>query len=61
MTLGFYVTIWYFANGRPGGQLISGDGLGNWWSYGSIVLLAVIILFPRLRPKTWSKNASGHR
>jgi N-acetyl-1-D-myo-inositol-2-amino-2-deoxy-alpha-D-glucopyranoside deacetylase len=61
MTLGFFASIWYFANGRPGSPLIGGDALGNWWSFGSMVLLAAIILFPRLRPKTWSKNASGHR
>ena len=61
MTLGFFVTIWYFANGRPGSPMINGDSIGNWWAFGSLGLLAVIILFPRLRPKTWSKNASGHR
>ena len=61
MTLAFYVSIWYFASGRPNNPLIAGDSLGNWWSFGSICLLAIIILFPRLRPKTWSKSASGHR
>ena len=61
MTLGFAATMWYFAFGRSGSTLIAGDDYGNWWLYGSIVLLAVIILFPRLRPKTWSKSASGHR
>ena len=61
MTLAFYVSIWYFANGRPSNPLILGDALGNGWAFGSVALLAVIILFPRLRPKTWSKSASGHR
>ena len=61
MTLAFYVSIWYFANGRQNSRLIQGDNLGNWWSFGSLVLLALIVVFPRLRPKTWSKSASGHR
>ena len=61
MTLAFYVSIWYFAYGKPGSPLIAGDNLGNWWSFGSMALLAVIILFPRIRPKTWGKNASGHQ
>ena len=61
MTLAFYVSIWYFANGRPSSPLIQGDWIGSWWTYGSVILLAIIILFPRLRPKTWSKSASGHR
>jgi len=61
MTLAFYVSIWYFANGRQNSRLIQGDNLGNWWSFGSLALLALIVVFPRLRPKTWSKSASGHR
>lgn len=61
MTLAFYVSIWYFTYGRPSNPLIAGDSLGSWWTIGSMGLLALIILFPRIRPKTWSKNASGHR
>ncbi|MEY4367178.1 MAG: hypothetical protein RLZ28_593 [Actinomycetota bacterium] len=61
MTLAFFVSIWYFSQPHTSGILIAGDSLGNWWVFGSIGLLALIILFPRLRPKTWSKNASGHR
>lgn len=61
MTIAFYVSIWYFSQPRNSGILILGDSLGNWWVFGSMGLLALINLFPRLRPKTWSKNASGHR
>jgi N-acetyl-1-D-myo-inositol-2-amino-2-deoxy-alpha-D-glucopyranoside deacetylase len=61
MSLGFYASIWYLDAGRPGSTLIADNELGAWWVYGSSLLLAVILLFPRLRPKTWSKNASGHR
>jgi len=61
MTLGFIASIWYISTAHPGSLLVAGDDLGTWWTFGSIGLLGVIIIFPRLRPKTWSKNASGHR
>ncbi|MEO0023739.1 MAG: hypothetical protein RL196_180 [Actinomycetota bacterium] len=61
MTVAFFATIWYFSQARSSGALIQGDDLGNWWAFGSMGLIAIIILFPRLRPKTWSKSASGHR
>lgn len=47
---------------QPGGEvLILGNQLGDTWAYGSIVICAVIMLFPRLHPGTWRRSASGHR
>jgi N-acetyl-1-D-myo-inositol-2-amino-2-deoxy-alpha-D-glucopyranoside deacetylase len=61
MSTAFVLSIWYLTLPHYSGLLILGDALGDWWVNGSIGLLVLIALFPRLRPKTWSKNASGHR
>ena len=46
---------------RPNIIFIVADDIGNFWSYGSIAICAAVILFPKLRPGSWNKHASGHR
>lgn len=61
-SLVFIGTVFWLAQKQPGGEvLILGDQLGDIWAYGSIVICAVIMLFPRLHPGTWRRNAAGHR
>lgn len=44
-----------------GSQYVTNNDLSTYWVYGSIGLLALIVVFPRIRKATWSKSASGHR
>ena len=61
-SLVFIGTVFWLAQKQPGGEvLVLGDQLGDTWAYGSIIICAVIMLFPRLHPGTWRRNASGHR
>jgi N-acetyl-1-D-myo-inositol-2-amino-2-deoxy-alpha-D-glucopyranoside deacetylase len=52
---------WLSRPGPAGDALIMDNQAGNFWVYGSLIICAVVILFPKLRPGTWAKNASGHR
>jgi N-acetyl-1-D-myo-inositol-2-amino-2-deoxy-alpha-D-glucopyranoside deacetylase len=52
---------WLSRPGAGGDALIMDNQAGNIWVYGSLIFCAVVILFPKLRPGTWAKNASGHR
>ncbi|MEN9713661.1 MAG: hypothetical protein RLZZ164_325 [Actinomycetota bacterium] len=62
MTAAFVSTVFWLAQRQPGGEvLILGDQIGDTWAYGSMVICAVVMLFPRLRPGTWRRSASGHR
>ena len=62
MTAAFISTVFWLAQRQPGGEvLILGDQIGDTWAYGSMVICAVVMLFPRLRPGTWRRSASGHR
>ena len=62
MTAAFIGTVFWLAQRQPGGEvLILGDQIGDTWAYGSMVICAVVMLFPRLRPGTWRRSASGHR
>jgi N-acetyl-1-D-myo-inositol-2-amino-2-deoxy-alpha-D-glucopyranoside deacetylase len=57
----FGITVFTLAQKQVGGEvLIPANDLGLIWSYGSIALCAVIILFPQIRPAAWRKSASGH-
>lgn len=61
-SLVFIGTVFWLAQKQPGGEvLVLGNQLGDTWAYGSIIICAVIMLFPRLHPGTWRRNASGHR
>ncbi len=52
---------WLSRPTAAGDALIIDNQAGNFWVYGSLIICAVVILFPKLRPGTWAKNASGHR
>lgn len=62
LTLSFVTTVFMLAQKQPGGEvLILGNSVGDIWAYGSTVICAVVMLFPRLRPGTWRRSAAGHR
>ena len=52
---------WLSRPSAAGDALIIDNDAGNIWVYGSLIICAVVILFQKLRPGTWAKNASGHR
>ncbi|MEN9606621.1 MAG: hypothetical protein RL605_449 [Actinomycetota bacterium] len=58
----FGITVFTLAQRQAGGEvLIPSNDVGTIWAYGSIILCAVIILFPQIRPAIWRKSASGHQ
>jgi len=60
--LGFIITLQQLVSpGKMGTQLITDSDISTWWVYGSYILLAVVVIFPRLRKATWNRSASGHR
>ena len=62
MSLAFIVTVLTLATPQQdGSELVTNSDLSTYWVYGSIGLLAVIIMFPRLRKAAWNRSASGHR
>lgn len=62
VTAAFLTTVFQLAQKQTGGEvLILGNDVGNWWAYGSMTICAVVMLFPRIRPGTWRRSASGHR
>lgn len=62
MSLAFIATVLQMAQKQENGsQYVTNSELSTYWVYGSIGLLALIVIFPRLRKATWSKSASGHR
>lgn len=62
MTAAFISTVFWLAQKQPGGEvLILGNQIGDAWAYGSMVICAVVMLFPRIRPGIWRNPASGHR
>jgi N-acetyl-1-D-myo-inositol-2-amino-2-deoxy-alpha-D-glucopyranoside deacetylase len=52
---------WLSRPSAAGDALIIDNQAGNIWVYGSLIICAVVILFPKLRPGAWSKKSSGHR
>ena len=62
MTAAFISTVFWLAQEQPGGEvLILGNQIGDTWAYGSMIICAVVMLFPRIRKGTWRSSASGHR
>ncbi len=62
MTLSLWGTLIWLSQRQGGGSVaIVGNETGTWWVYGSLIACALVILFPRIRPGVWRKNASGHR
>jgi N-acetyl-1-D-myo-inositol-2-amino-2-deoxy-alpha-D-glucopyranoside deacetylase len=58
----FAATVFWLAQPQSDGTLlIPGDDLGNIWAYGSLGLVAIIILFPNIRAGSWRKSARGHQ
>jgi N-acetyl-1-D-myo-inositol-2-amino-2-deoxy-alpha-D-glucopyranoside deacetylase len=58
----FAATVFWLAQPQADGTLlIPGDELGNIWAYGSLGLVAIIILFPNIRAGSWRKSARGHQ
>ena len=52
---------WLSRPSVSGDALIIDNQAGNIWVYGSLIICAVVILFPKLRPGAWGKKSSGHR
>ena len=62
MTLSLWGTLMWLSMRNGGGSVaILGDFAGTWWTYGSLIGCALVILFPRVRPGVWRKSAGGHR
>ncbi|MEN9749555.1 MAG: hypothetical protein RL149_633 [Actinomycetota bacterium] len=62
LTISFVTTVFMLSQKQPGGEvLILGNSVGDIWAYGSTIICAVVMLFPRLRPGTWRRSAAGHR
>ncbi|MEN9752965.1 MAG: hypothetical protein RL670_656, partial [Actinomycetota bacterium] len=60
MGAAFTATIAFLAQRQSGGgALIFATTIGEIWTFGSIGILALIAIFPRLKPGSWRKNASG--
>lgn len=57
----FWVTLYYLINQQSSGERPFNGQLSEIWIWGSTIILAVILIFPKLQPATWTKNASGHR
>ncbi len=62
MSLTFAATLlWLGSKSNDGDVVIAGNTNGQWWVYGSLISCFVIMAFPRLRPGSWRRSASGHR
>ena len=62
MALTFIVTVLQFSHGgNSGSHLVTNSVLSEYWLYGSMALLAIIVVFPRIQKATWNRSASGHR
>jgi N-acetyl-1-D-myo-inositol-2-amino-2-deoxy-alpha-D-glucopyranoside deacetylase len=58
----FALTIFWLSQPQSDGSLlIPGNDLGSIWAYGSLGLVAAIILFPNIRAGSWRKSARGHQ
>jgi len=61
MALAFIVSMVQFSHGNGESHLVTNSHISLYWFYGSIGLLAVIMIFPRIQKATWNRSASGHR
>lgn len=52
---------WLSRPTASGDALIIDNQVGQFWVYGSLIICALVILFPKLRPGSWGISASGHR
>jgi len=62
MSLTFAATLlWLGSKSNDGDVVIANNYNGQWWFYCSLAICFVIMAFPRLRPGSWRRTASGHR
>jgi N-acetyl-1-D-myo-inositol-2-amino-2-deoxy-alpha-D-glucopyranoside deacetylase len=62
MCLTFAATLYWLANGNPDGDVIIANNTnGQIWVYGSLVICALVMVFPRVGPGVWRKRTSSHR
>lgn len=69
MAFSFAISIFWLGQRQPGGEVFIStnldgsffESIGNLWAYGSIVLVALVMVFPSLRPSAWSTAASGKK
>lgn len=62
ITATLVATIFWLAQPQPGGELfIPGNDVGTIWAYGSMVICALVILFPKIQPGAWRRSSRGHR
>ena len=62
MSLTFTATLLWLGRKSADGDVVIANNLnGQWWFYGSIVICFAIMMFPRLKPGSFKRSASGHR
>ena len=62
MVLTFISTLlWLSGKTNSSSVLITGGTNGQWWVYGSTVICLIIMMFPRLRPSSWTRRVASHR
>ena len=62
MTLGLLSTVFYLGQRRPDGHIFIGDTTyGQLWAYGSMIICALVMVFPRVAPGSWRRGGLGHR
>lgn len=69
MAFSFALGIFWLGQQQPGGEIFIStnldgsflDSVGNLWAYGSIVLVALVMMFPSMRSSAWSAAASGKK
>ena len=57
----FWFTLYYLINQQSAGERPFNGAISEYWIWGSSIILAVIMIFPKIQPATWSKSAAGHR
>lgn len=62
ITATLVATVLWLSQRQPGGELfIPGNDAGNIWAYGSMIICALVILFPKIQPGAWRRSSRGHR
>ncbi|MFM6980050.1 MAG: PIG-L deacetylase family protein [Micrococcales bacterium] len=58
----FWATLYYLIKTQESGGSQSFVGeISEWWKIGASVLIAGIMIFPRIQPAAWRRSADGHR
>jgi N-acetyl-1-D-myo-inositol-2-amino-2-deoxy-alpha-D-glucopyranoside deacetylase len=62
MSLTFASSLYWLAMGNADGDvMIANNSNGQYWVYGSLIICAVVMIFPRVGPGAWRKRTSSHR